>query len=818
MMGKIGREHKTMVNSQEANSNKFNAQLLDSSHINVNDVGKVIDSRAIQELMNYFYKVTNVGIGITDLKGNILVATGWQDICTKFHRVNPATCRHCIESDTVLSGNGEEGKYILYKCKNHMWDMSTPIKVSGVHIANLFLGQFFFADEDPDYEFFNSLAERCGFDKKEYMDALQRVPRWSREKVNNVMEFYSRFAGMIAKLTYSNEELEKKVKERANELMIINTQLEQEIAERKRTEATLKESEEKFRSLVETTSDLIWEVDENAFYTYVSPRVKDILGYEPQEIMGKTPFDLMPREEAERVASEFLSIVANRRPFPGLENINRHKDGRLIILETSGVPVFDGGGKYRGYRGIDRDITMRKKAEELKDRLLNAISAATEGIAITDDKDRFIYVNDAHARIYGYLQDELIGKTWRDTVTPELETVIEKDLSKTLHNRAVGIWSGECPALRKDGTILPAEITATSRWDETGKYLGHICIARDITERKEAEDKVRQSEIKYRNLFDLSTDGIFILDLDGNFIDVNSTAYTRLGYTKEEMLSLHISKLDHPVFASRVPERLAQIRDHGAAVFESAHLRKDGTAMPVEVNSRLLNYEERQVYFSVIRDITERKIAEEKILAALKEKEILLKEIHHRVKNNLQVVASMLHLQAGYIKDREARTLFEESQKRIESMALLHEKLYQAKDLARIDFREYVVDLASNLLALNTDKSERIEMKVDIEGVILDVNNSIPCGLIINELVSNALAHAFQDGGKGQITIGMHNSSDNRIRLSVSDNGAGFPEDLDFKNTASLGMQLVNSLVNQLDGLIELDRSKGTAFRIEFQA
>jgi ligand-binding sensor protein len=260
-MGKIVREHKTMANSQKTNSNKLNAQLLDSSHISVNDVGKVIDSQAIQELMNYFYKVTNIGIGIIDLKGNILVATGWQDVCTKFHRVNPETCRHCIESDTVLSENGEEGKYILYKCKNHMWDMSTPIKVRGIHIANLFLGQFFFENEELDYEFFNSQAEQCGFDKKEYMDALQRVPRWSREKVNNVMEFYSRFAGMIANITYSNEELERNAKERTYELIIKNKELAEEIADRKRAKSTLRESEEKFRSLVETTSDLIWEVD-----------------------------------------------------------------------------------------------------------------------------------------------------------------------------------------------------------------------------------------------------------------------------------------------------------------------------------------------------------------------------------------------------------------------------------------------------------------------------------------------------------------------------------------------------------------------------
>ena len=151
-------------------------------------------------------------------------------------------------------------------------------------------------------------------------------------------------------------------------------------------------------------------------------------------------------------------------------------------------------------------------------------------------------------------------------------------------------------------------------------------------------------------------------------------------------------------------------------------------------------------------------------------------------------------------------------------MALMHEKLYRAKDLARIDFREYVADLAGNLLTLNTGKAERIEMKVDIEGVVLDVNSSIPCGLIINELVSNALAHAFPDGRKGRIDISMRSGDGRRVTLSVSDNGTGFPEDMDFRNTASLGMQLVTSLVKQLDGVIELDRTEGTSFTIEFQA
>ena len=218
----------------------------------------------------------------------------------------------------------------------------------------------------------------------------------------------------------------------------------------------------------------------------------------------------------------------------------------------------------------------------------------------------------------------------------------------------------------------------------------------------------------------------------------------------------------------------------------------------------------------MVEDITVRKKAEEQIRSSLIEKEILLKEIHHRVKNNLQVVASMLQLQSGYLKDEEAKVLFEESQKRLESMSLIHEKLYRSKDLARIDFREYVSDLVGNLLTLNTGKSKGIETKLDIEGVVLDVTNAIPCGLIINELVSNALRHAFPNGRKGEITVRMLSDSAG-IALTVSDNGTGFPETIDFRNTKSLGMQLIISLVSQIDGMIELDRSEGTSFKIAFR-
>jgi PAS domain S-box-containing protein len=346
----------------------------------------------------------------------------------------------------------------------------------------------------------------------------------------------------------------------------------------------------------------------------------------------------------------------------------------------------------------------------------------------------------------------------------------------------------------------------------------NIKLQQEISERRKLQDLLSLGKKEWEETFDMINDAITIHDKDFTIIRANKAAERMLGLSFREIIGQKCHQLYHgadaPTEGCASCLALKTGKPSTIETFEP-HLDKylEIKAIPqVDENNEVIKL------VHVVRDITESKRSEALIRSSLLEKEILLKEIHHRVKNNLQVVASMLHLQSGYIKDSEARNLCEESQKRIESMALLHERLYRAKDLARIDFREYVADLVENLLTLNTDKASRIEMKLDIEGVMLDVNNSIPCGLIINELLSNALAHAFPDGRKGKIDLSMHSNSDNRIRLSVSDNGIGFPEDLDFRNTASLGMQLVNSLVLQLGGLIELDRSEGTAFRIEFQA
>jgi two-component sensor histidine kinase len=218
----------------------------------------------------------------------------------------------------------------------------------------------------------------------------------------------------------------------------------------------------------------------------------------------------------------------------------------------------------------------------------------------------------------------------------------------------------------------------------------------------------------------------------------------------------------------------------------------------------------------IIVDIAELKRAEDEIKASLKERETLLKEIHHRVKNNMQVVSSLLSLQAAQATEPETIEILDESQRQIRSMALIHEKLYRSDSLAEIDFGDYVKSLVDDLLRMYNVPRGAITIAVDIENVQLGVDTAIPCGLVINELVSNSLKYAFPDGRTGDVTVALQRANGVHT-LTVADDGVGFPADLDFRATDSLGMQLVTALVNQLEGTITLDRTKGTTFIITFK-
>lgn len=353
-------------------------------------------------------------------------------------------------------------------------------------------------------------------------------------------------------------------------------------------------------------------------------------------------------------------------------------------------------------------------------------------------------------------------------------------------------------------------------------------LASEIAERKLAESALRVSEAKFRRLVDSNIVGVIISDFSGNIKEANNAFLQMIGYTREELVSGKIRwrEITPDEYLPKDQRAIEQINCSGAcAPFEKEYIRKDGSRIPILLGCALLEgAQDTAICFAL--DLSERKQAENQLKASLHEKEVLLKEIHHRVKNNMQVICSLLNLQCASISDPKTLELLQEGQNRVASMALVHEQLYESEDLARIDFADYIQNLAANLLSSYDVSSDAIALKINVDNVLLSVDAAIPCGLMINELVSNSLKYAFplipqgglrvSPGNQGEIRIDFHAENDNHLHLTVSDNGIGFPQHLDFQNTETLGLQLVTALTSQLSGTIKLERNMGTKFKITF--
>ncbi|NCC51049.1 MAG: PAS domain S-box protein [Spartobacteria bacterium] len=309
---------------------------------------EIVDSAEIQLLMNDFYDLTHIGIAISDMTGKVLVATGWQDICTRFHRVHPETRKHCIESDLELSSGVEPGTWKLYKCKNNMWDMATPIMVGGRHVGNLFLGQFFFEGETPDWDFFREQARRYGFDEKAYLEALNEVPIWPRERVETVFRFYTRLATMISDLSFSNLRLSQSLTRE-------------------------KAIEKRYRDLAESLPEMIFEVDTSGRMTYANPVAFKKWKYTPDDMArGLWAVDMFIPEDRPQVAENMKKLFEGT--ISGLSEYTAlRKDGDTFPVLVHSTPVFH-GNKPVGITGLILDQTEVRQRTRL-DHLTQRVQA-----------------------------------------------------------------------------------------------------------------------------------------------------------------------------------------------------------------------------------------------------------------------------------------------------------------------------------------------------------------------------------------------------------------------------------------------------------
>ncbi|NEP39270.1 MAG: PAS domain S-box protein [Okeania sp. SIO2H7] len=327
-----------------------------------------------------------------------------------------------------------------------------------------------------------------------------------------------------------------------------------------------------------------------------------------------------------------------------------------------------------------------------------------------------------------------------------------------------------------------------------------------------------RNEERYRRIVETASEGIWIIDNDSYTTFVNETMAQMLGYSSEEMQEmslLEFMKEEQKALAINNFDR----RCRGIAEKHDFKFRcRDGSDLWTLVSATPLfdAYGNYLGALAMVSDISDRIKAEEKIQASLQEKEVLLKEIHHRVKNNLYVISNLLDLQSDTVADERIQTLFADSQNRIQTMALIHEQLYQSDNLAKINFGDYITNLVNNLLSSLDTNFCQVKTTVDVEPIHLDLETAIPCGLLINELVTNSFKYAFKKALAGEIKIGLHSINDRQCQLIVRDNGVGIPEHIDWQNSPSLGLRLVNILAQQLEATIELDRSNGTCFTLVF--
>ncbi|MGB8951747.1 MAG: PAS domain S-box protein [Candidatus Aminicenantales bacterium] len=614
----------------------------------------------------------------------------------------------------------------------------------------------------------------------------------------------------------TKEQLFKEIQElrhRIAELEIIE-------ATRQRAEQALQESEKKYRFLVDNSKEVILIISKKGKILFANNSTLTNYGYSKEELIGRSIIHFLTKDCIRTVlyalAQEFLGHLQ-----PEMEVQFKSKSGekRYLNVAQGSTPIYE-KGKLAGVMVSAGDITERKRAErvlrESEEKFRNLAEQSPNMIFI-NKKGRIVYANEKCEEIMGYKRKEFYSPDFDFfcLIAPEFRDATKESFGK--HIKGKDVPPLEYALLTREGKRIEAIMT-TKLIDFEGEkaILGTVT---DITERKKAEKGRMESEARYRDLIEAARDAIFTLSPLGVFTSANRASEMITGWSTQEWIGKPFTDLLDPDDISVSIERFKALLVGRMGEPIEVNLRtKKGDKVPVELYATPQMKEGKIIgILGIARDITHRKQAEEQIRRSLKEKEVLLREIHHRVKNNMQVISSLLRLQAEQISDANFREMLNASQSRIRSMALVHEKLYKSKDLSHINFFDYIQSLAAHLFQFNQVRQDLIQLKINVGNVFLDIQTAIPCGLIINELISNSLKHAFPGVQNGEIVVELHPLEEHMFRMAVRDNGVGLPKDMDIRNPKYFGLQIVIMLVEQLEGSVEVQREGGTTFKIVFK-
>jgi len=581
----------------------------------------------------------------------------------------------------------------------------------------------------------------------------------------------------------------------------------------------LAEQKAQYHDLIDNISDGIYILDLNGNVVFANKIVRERSGYSFEKVKNRNFFKDIIAPECKAQVDIFIETLLRGEKFDLFELCYFNARGDRTYLEVNAQHIVK-NGQIAGILGSTRDITDRKRAEkqllDSEEKFKTVTEQSLVAIGIVLDK-KLIYVNEALCQLTGFSAAELLTTPFKKLtrqIHPDFrKSIIKAGASKQAATGKNNVYN-TYPMNRKDGSEIWVYQYAKKITFQGQEATLFMMV--DISERMEAERALVESEMTREALLNAIPDLMFQMSREGIFLNYKASHADQLAVSPHDFIGVNIqdvlpgdlARLTLGKIENTLLTRVMQIYEYSLQV-------PLGSGKEKQFEARMVPISDNDVMV-IIRDITEWKNYEYKIMQSLREKEMLLKEIHHRVKNNLQIISSLLHLQSRRIHDQELLEKFRECQARIQSIAIIHTKLYQSTEFDNIDFGDYIQSLLIYLVRLYGSKCARIKIVNNILHLILDLDKAIPCGLIINELISNAIEHAFINGQGGTITLDLVEETDNRISLSVVDNGVGIPENIISEQTDSLGLILIHSLVEQLEGKLEVKRQNGTSFKITF--
>jgi PAS domain S-box-containing protein len=738
----------------------------------------------------------------------------------------------------------------LNRCK-----MEKELEDSREHLQNLFenspIGIFQSSPEGKLHIVNKALADMLGYDSTE--DLMKEVNKTSldelyvdREKrpslVENVLKddkwhshknrFYKKDGNiMTADLSF------RAVKDDNSNIKYLEGFVN-DVTQQTETEKALCDSESKYRIISENTGDVIWIMDIKTLkFTYISPSVYHLTGYTQAKMLTESLNKIIDSKSYESICKTLTQriILLNSGDQSARVMINYinliHKDSRIVPTEVVTTLLFNENGEVNEILGVSRDITERKESEkkiqEIMQRTEYAMAVSKMANWELDVKKSIFRFNPRFYMMLGINFND-IG-SYEMGLEDFIHTYVHPEFVDKLSETVIECMESNDPyfeiqiegkLIRSNGEIFWVNTWFRGEKDNNGVTIKLHGVNQDITKRKIIEESLIVSEYKYRTLFEADPNYTILLDTNYKIVDVNKATINITGLSRNDLIGKPLNELDLILEEDKLlnVEKIVNLVDgYEVKPFEARLLDKNGKLR--WVNIRLISIEKEDVISFILiiaSDITELKHYEKEIQDSLHEKEILLQEIHHRVKNNMQIISSLLSIQTRYVDDKESINVLKESQNRVKSLAMIHEKLYKSKNFDKIYLLDYIESLVWDLFYSYAIKKGRIIPILDIDDIKLNIETSVPCGLIITELVSNCLKYAFPNQKEGELKVSLK-SIGNEYKLIISDNGIGIPENIDFFNTDSLGLQLVNSLTDQIDGKIEFNRDNGTEFKITFK-